>query len=45
MLGGVTTQRDSLLWTLEEISHLVSHSGHYQQRNAILIRGPLLELY
>ena len=28
MLGGVTTQRDSLLWTLEEISHLVSHSGH-----------------
>ena len=28
MLGGVTTQRDSLLWTLEEISHLVSNSGH-----------------
>ena len=28
MLGGVTTQRDSLFWTLEEISHLVSHSGH-----------------
>ncbi len=27
MLGGVTTQRDSLLWTLEEISHLVSNSG------------------
>jgi starch phosphorylase len=28
MLGGVTIQRDSLLWTLEEISHLVSISGH-----------------
>ena len=31
MLGGVTTQRDSLLWTLEEISHLVSHSGHPEE--------------
>src|SRR6186997_1558666 len=24
----VTTQHETLLWTLEEISHLVSHSGH-----------------
>jgi starch phosphorylase len=24
----VTTQQETLLWTLEEISHLVSHSGH-----------------
>ncbi len=31
MLGGVTTQRESLLWTLEEISHLVSHSGHPEE--------------
>jgi starch phosphorylase len=27
----VTIQRDSLLWTLEEISHLVSHSGHPEE--------------
>ena len=31
MLGGVTTQHESLLWTLEEISHLVSHSGHPEE--------------
>jgi GAF domain-containing protein len=29
--NGVTPQHDSLLWTLEEISHLVSHSGHPQE--------------
>src|SRR5688572_1157349 len=28
MLGSVTIQHGSLLWTLEEINHLVSHSGH-----------------
>lgn len=27
----MTTGRDSLLWTLEEISHLVSHSGHPEE--------------
>jgi GAF domain-containing protein len=27
----VTTQHESLLWTLEEISRLVSHSGHPQE--------------
>ena len=31
MLGGVTTQRESLLWTLEEISHLVSNSGQPEE--------------
>ena len=31
LLGAVTTQRDSLLWTLEEISHLVSNSGHPEE--------------
>ena len=31
LLAAVTTQRDSLLWTLEEISHLVSHSGHPEE--------------
>ena len=31
MLGCVTTQRDTLLWTLEEISHLVSNSGHPEE--------------
>ena len=31
MLGCVTTQHASLLWTLEEISHLVSNSGHPEE--------------
>src|SRR5688572_8453776 len=31
MLGRVTIQHASLLWTLEEISHLVSNSGHPEE--------------
>ena len=27
----MTTQQESLLWTLEEISHLVSHSGQPEE--------------
>src|SRR5215203_901075 len=38
MLGRVTTQHDSLLWTLEEISHLVSHSGHPDETLANIVR-------
>jgi GAF domain-containing protein len=38
MLGSVTTQRDSLLWTLEEISHLVSNSGHPDETLTNIVR-------
>ena len=38
MLGGVTTQHGSLLWTLEEINHLVSHSGHPDETLGNIVR-------
>ncbi len=33
----MTTQREALLWTLEEISHLVSHSGHPEETLANIV--------
>ncbi len=36
--AAVTTHDDSLLWTLEEISRLVSHSGHPQKRSRNIVQ-------
>jgi starch phosphorylase len=39
MLARVTAQHASLLWTLEEISHFVSNSGHTSGQKVVLNGG------